>query len=36
VLTATEYGYTSDMFFDLSKAGPSETLDKLEAYLAAE
>lgn len=35
-LTVTEYGYTSEMFFDLSKAGLSQTLDKLEAYLASE
>ena len=33
-LTVTEYGYTSDMFFDLSRIGLEQTLDKLKAHLA--
>lgn len=32
-LTVTEYGYTSPQFYELSKAGLEECLDKLEASL---
>jgi uncharacterized protein YndB with AHSA1/START domain len=33
-MTVTEYGYTSDQWFDLSKAGLEQCLDKMAAALA--
>jgi hypothetical protein len=30
-MTVTEYGYTSDQIFDLSKAGLEQCLDKMAA-----
>jgi uncharacterized protein YndB with AHSA1/START domain len=35
-LTVTEYGYTSPRFYELSKVGLEECIDKLEATLANE
>ncbi len=34
-MTVTEYGYTSDHMFDLSKAGLEQCLDKMAASLVA-
>ncbi len=34
-MTMTEYGYTNDQLFDLSKAGLEQTLDKMAAVFAA-
>ena len=34
-MTMTEYGYTNDQLFDLSKAGLEQTLDKMAALFAA-
>jgi uncharacterized protein YndB with AHSA1/START domain len=35
-MTVTEYGYTSDQMFDLSKAGLEQCLDKMAASFAKE
>lgn len=34
-MTVTEYGYTSDQWFDLSKAGLEQCLDKMAAIFAS-
>jgi hypothetical protein len=33
-MTVTEYGYTSDQVFDLSKVGLEQCLDKMAASFA--
>ena len=33
-MTVTEYGYTSDQWFDLSKQGLGQCLDKMAAAIA--